>query len=109
MAETVRQVVADILLTEVRDPRIGFVTVTSVDVTNDLSVATVWVSVMGDEPGRAEALTGLQSAAGFLRNQVGKVLTTRIIPEIRFELDRGLEHAARINADPGRAAAERGD
>jgi ribosome-binding factor A len=97
VAETVRQVIADLLLTELRDPRIGFVTVTGVQVTKDLSVATVRVSVMGAPTERAAALEGLQSAAGFLRGRVGKVLTTRIVPELRFELDRGLEHAARIN------------
>jgi ribosome-binding factor A len=97
VAETVRQVIADLLLTELRDPRIGFVTVTGVNVTNDLSVATVRVSVMGEPAERDAALTGLASAAGFLRTRVGKALTTRVVPEIRFELDRGLEHAARIN------------
>ena len=96
VAQTVRQVVADLLLTELRDPRIGFVTVTGVRVSNDLSLATVQVSVMGDDAEREAALSGLASAAGFLRARVGKVLTTRVVPELRFELDRGLEHAARI-------------
>jgi ribosome-binding factor A len=106
VAETVRQVIADLLLTELRDPRIGFVTVTGVQVTKDLSVATVRVSVMGEPAERAAALEGLQSAAGFLRGRVGKVLTTRIVPELRFELDRGLEHAARINQILGKLKQE---
>ena len=97
IAETVRQVVADLLLTELRDPRIGFVTVTGVQVTNELSVATVRVSVMGSEAEQALALVGLERAAGFLRTRLGRVLTTRGVPELRFELDRGQEHAARIN------------
>ena len=97
VAETIRQVIAEVLLTELRDPRIGFVTVTGVQVTNDLSVATVQVSVMADPAERDTALEGLKSAAGFLRGRVAKALSTRIIPELRFELDRGLEHAARIN------------
>lgn len=97
VGETVRQVIADLLLTELRDPRIGFATVTGVQVTPDLSVATVRVSVMGSEAERATALEGLASAAGFLRGRVGRALSTRIVPELRFELDRGLEHAARIN------------
>ncbi len=107
VAETVRHVIADALLTELRDPRIGFVTVTEVQVTNDLSVATVRVSVMGTEDERTAALEGLGSAAGFLRSRVGKVLTTRILPEIRFELDRGLEHAARINKVLGELRQEK--
>lgn len=97
VAETVRQVVADALLTELRDPRIGFVTVTAVRVSNDLSHATVLVSVMGEAADKARALEGLQSATGFLRSRLGKALASRVIPELRFELDRGLEHAQRIN------------
>lgn len=109
VAETVRQVIADALLTELRDPRIGFVTVTHVLVTNDLSVATVRVSIMGEDTDRAAALEGLTSAAGFLRKLVAKALATRIVPELRFELDRGLEHAARINRILGELRGERGD
>jgi ribosome-binding factor A len=94
----VRQVVSEALLTDVRDPRIGMVTVTGVQVSNDLSWAEVRVSVMGEDQDKQRTLEGLASAAGFLRSRLGKALSTRTVPEIRFELDRGLEHAARINA-----------
>ena len=97
MAETLRQVVTDGLAREVRDPRIGFVTVTGVLVTSDLSHARIMVSVPGDAAEKARALEGLQSAAGFLRSRAARALTTRIVPELHFELDKGLEHAARIN------------
>jgi ribosome-binding factor A len=97
VAETLRQVVTDALMREVRDPRVGFVTVTAVQVTNDLSHATVRVSVPGDEAARERAIEGLRSAAGFLRSRVAKTLTTRTVPELHFELDRGLAHAARID------------
>jgi len=106
VGESIRQVIADLLLTELRDPRIGFVTVTGVQVTPDLSVATVRVSVMGTEEERTTALEGLASAAGFLRRQVGRTLSTRLTPELRFELDRGLEHAARINRILGELRGE---
>ena len=76
---------------------IGMVTVTRVVISNDLSWANVSVSVMGEEADKARALEGLRSAAGFLRSKLGKTLHTRIVPEVKFELDRGLEHAARIN------------
>lgn len=109
VAETIRQIIAAALLGELRDPRIGFVTVTDVQVTRDLSVATVRVSVMGDEAGRADALTGLESAAGFLRSRVSKALSTRIVPELRFELDRGMEHAARIEKILSELREEKGD
>ena len=66
-------------------------------VTNDLSHARVMVSVPGEDADKARALEGLQSAAGFLRSRAARSLTTRTVPELHFELDRGLEHAARIN------------
>ena len=98
MAEIVRQVLAEAIGREVRDPRVGFVTLTRVDVSGDLSHAQVFVMAQGDEPERQRALEGLQSAAGFLRGKIAKALATRTIPELHFELDRGLEHATRINA-----------
>jgi ribosome-binding factor A len=97
VAETLRQVITDALAREVRDPRVGFVTITGVLVTNELSHARVFVSVSGDESARERALEGLESAAGFLRSRAARALTTRTVPELHFELDRGLEHAARIN------------
>jgi ribosome-binding factor A len=97
MAETLRQVITDVLAREVRDPRVGFVTVTGVLVSNDLSHARVMVSTPGEDADKARALEGLQSAAGFLRSRAARTLTTRTVPELHFELDRGLEHAARIN------------
>jgi len=97
MAETLRQVITDVMARELRDPRVGFVTITGVLVTNDLSHARVMVSVPGEDAEKARALEGLQSAAGFLRSRAARALTTRTVPELHFELDRGLEHAARIN------------
>jgi len=96
VAGTIRQVIADALTREVRDPRVGFVTVTGVLVTNDLSHARVMVSIPGDDSEKSKALQGLQSAAGFLRTRAARALTTRTVPELHFELDKGMEHAARI-------------
>jgi ribosome-binding factor A len=97
VGETIRQVVTDALLREVRDPRVGFVTVTHVQVTNELSHAKVMVAVPGSDAEKERALEGLKSAAGFFRIKLAKALTTRVVPELHFDLDRGLEHAARIN------------
>jgi ribosome-binding factor A len=97
VGETLRQVSTDALARQVRDPRVGFVTVTAVLVSNDLSHARVMISVPGEDATKNRALEGLQSAAGFLRSRAAKSLTTRSVPELHFELDRGLEHAARIN------------
>jgi len=96
VAGTIRQVIAEALSREIRDPRVGFVTVTGVLVTNDLSHARVSVSVPGGESEKTRALQGLQSAAGFLRSRAARALTTRTVPELHFELDKGVEHAARI-------------
>jgi ribosome-binding factor A len=99
VAETVRQTITDALARgEVRDPRVGLVTVTDVRVTGDLGHARVLVAVPGDEAERQRALEGLRSAAGFLRTKAARTLTTRTVPELHFELDRGLENAARIDA-----------
>jgi ribosome-binding factor A len=97
VAATVRQAVTDALIRgEVRDPRVGLLTVTDVRVTNDLGHARVLVALTGEEADRQRALQGLQSAAGFLRSKVARALSTRTVPELHFELDRGFEHAARI-------------
>jgi len=109
VAEALRQVVAEGLAREVRDPRVGFVTVTGVLVTPDLSHARIMVSVPGDDAAKTRALEGLQSAARFLRSRAARALTTRIVPELHFELDKGLAHAARINELLGEIRREEHD
>jgi ribosome-binding factor A len=97
VAEAIRHAVAGVLTGDLRDPRIGFVTVTGVRVSPDLEHAWVRVSVMGPDEERERTLAGLDSAAGFMRAQLAKQLRLRLVPELRFELDRGLEHGARID------------
>ncbi len=96
VAELIRETVAQFLTSNVRDPRIGFVTVTGVDLSADLAHATVRVSVLGADEEKARTLEGLASAARFLRARLSRELHLRTSPELRFELDRGLEHALRI-------------
>ncbi|MCH7682615.1 MAG: 30S ribosome-binding factor RbfA [Gemmatimonadetes bacterium] len=93
----IRQILAEALTTRVRDPRVGFVTVTSVTVSADFSHATVRVSVMGDDQQKAEALAGLQHAKGYLRSLLAHATDLRTAPELHFVIDRGLEHAHRID------------
>lgn len=99
VAEAIRAVVATALAEgELRDPRIGLVTVSGVDVTRDLQVATIRVVPHGEDPvALTAAVEGLVSAAGFLRRKVAQQLSTRIVPELRFVRDVGMEHAQRIN------------
>ena len=97
VGELIRETVAAFLTEHVRDPRIGFVTVTGVEVSADLGHARVRVSVMGTEEEQGRSLEGLESAARFLRAQLSRELHLRTSPELRFELDRGLQHALRID------------
>src|SRR2546426_6663513 len=97
VAEMIRQTVAAFLTGNARDPRIGFVTVTAVEVSADLSHDDVRVSVMGSDEEKAKSLEGLASAARFLRAQLSEELHLRTSPELHFHLDRGLEHAQHID------------
>lgn len=98
VGEVIRQVVAEALLRDVRDPRIQMVTVTRVEVSPDLSHAKIVVAVHGEPDERAAVMKGLASAVGFFRSRVAKALATRITPGLAFVADRGAEHAARIDA-----------
>ena len=94
--EEVRREVANVIR-ELKDSRIPMMTsVVSVNVTNDLRYAKVYVSVMGDEEVQKKALEGLKSAAGFVRREMGKRLDLRCTPEFLFELDHSIEHGAHI-------------
>jgi ribosome-binding factor A len=97
VAALVQEILADALTTQLKDPRIGFVTVTGVEVSPDCTHADVKVSVMGSEEEKDTAMDGLQSATGFLRSRLARTMSTRSTPELHFVLDRGLEHQARID------------
>jgi ribosome-binding factor A len=97
VSELIRQAVGAFLTGDVRDPRIGFVTVIGVEVSPDLSHANIRVSVMGSDEDKAKSLEGLASAARYLRAQLAKELPLRTSPELHFHLDRGIEHAQRID------------
>lgn len=97
LAALLRETLASALTTGLKDPRIGFVTITGVQVTPDGQHATIRVSVLGTEDEKTRALEGLAHARGFLRSHLATHLDLRVTPELRFELDRGLEHARRID------------
>ena len=94
--EQLKRELSELIRTEVRDPRVGLVTITGVDTTRDLSVARVHVRSLGSEPERQSTLEGLSAAAPFLRTALGRMLRIRKVPELRFQEDRSLEHARRI-------------
>ncbi len=85
-----------VIQTEIRDPRIGFVTLSRVDVSHDLSVANVYVSVLGDDKQQKDSIIGLASSAAYLRRHLSKSLSTRTVPKLNFILDQGLENSQRI-------------
>ena len=85
------------LVDEIRDPRIGFATVTEVRVTDDLRIAKVFVSVYGDDTKREQSLQGLRAASGFLRREIAHRLELRTAPTLSFEIDATLEQASRID------------
>ena len=84
------------LIRGLKDPCIGFVTVTSVDVTSDLSIANVYYTLMAEQDDRKETQAGLNSSASYVRQQLGKVLRLRHIPEIRFFYDESIEYGQHI-------------
>lgn len=94
--EQLKREISGLLRTDVRDPRIRSVSVTGVEVAADLASARVWVRMLGSEAERAESLAGLEAAAPFLRRTLGQSLHVRRIPELRFQEDRSLQQAQRI-------------
>ena len=109
MADMIRQVLGELLEREVNDPRIGFATVTSVDLSGDLRNAHVLVSVLGDEEKKNESMAGLAAAKNFLRYQLGQRLRLRYTPALEFHLDRGYEYDERIEELIRRAKKGTGD
>jgi ribosome-binding factor A len=94
--EQLKRELAELIRTQVRDPRVGLVTLTGVVTTRDLGVARVHVLTSGSDAERAATHEGLVAAAPFLRSALGKILSIRRVPELRFQEDRSLEHAQRI-------------
>ncbi|MBQ1940776.1 MAG: 30S ribosome-binding factor RbfA [Anaerovibrio sp.] len=94
--ELMKQEISKIILQELKDPRIGFVTVTQVEVSRDLSLAKVYISIMGSEEQIEGSWKGLQSSLGFIRREVGHRIRLRITPELRFVLDKSLDYSDHI-------------
>ena len=95
--EAMRAVLSDAIAKDLKDPRIGFVTVTGVKTSPDLRHARVYVSVLGDEQVRSESLDGLRSAQGFLQSRVATELRLRHTPLIEFDYDETVDRAMRLS------------
>ncbi|SRR6056297_3358317 len=97
LQELLKEEISQIILREVKDPRIGFVSVTDVEVSGDLRHAKVFVSVYGSENEKEETMEGLEKATGFVRKLIGERITTYHTPEIMFRYDDSIEHGVYIS------------
>ena len=114
VADFLRDEVSEIIQRELKDPRLGFVSITRVEMSPDLRYATVYVSIFGIDEERRDALGALQGAAGFIRHILKPRMRIRHVPELTFRLDRSMEHAEQIartlnaiRSEPADADADR--
>src|SRR4029079_435937 len=92
VGEQMKKELGDIISRKLKDPRVGFVTVTDVEVSGDLQIAKVYISVLGDQEVREETLKGLTKAKGFIRAEIGQRIRLRKTPEIFFEFDESVDY-----------------
>ena len=97
IGDQIQKEISSLLAKGLKDPRIGFVTITGVDVTADLHLARVYYTVMGDSEARANTETGLTKATPFIRRELGRRMRIRYIPELLFIFDTTLDHSDHIN------------
>jgi len=97
VAEQMKKELADIIRNEIKDPRVGFVTVTKVELSSDLKYARVFVSVLGRGESGDQSLQALNKATGFIRSELGRRIRLRCTPEISFKPDQSIEHGIRIS------------
>ncbi|MFA7387168.1 MAG: 30S ribosome-binding factor RbfA [Thiohalobacteraceae bacterium] len=98
VGEQMQRELAALIREAVKDPRIGMVTVSGVEVTRDLAHAKVFVTVLGDAEARAGSMAALNSAAGFLRHELGQRMLTRTVPQLRFVYDESIERGSALSA-----------
>lgn len=96
IAEAVREVVAMSILRDIQDPRVRNVTITRVEISGDLRLGKIYVSIMGSEKKQEQCLQGLQRAAGFFQHKVADRIQTRYTPKLTFHLDKGVKHSVEV-------------
>lgn len=97
LAESIKIEVSRLIREEIKDPRLGFVTVTDVEVADDLRYAKVFVSIMGNEEDVKNSMDVLTRASGYVRSEIGKIIRLRYVPEISFKYDQSIEQGAHIS------------
>ena len=96
VGDQIKVEIADILARRIKDPRIGFVTVTAVEVTDDLRYARVFVSILEGSPQQGKTFKGLFRASSFIRSELGKRLRLKFVPQLSFHLDQSAQKAAHV-------------
>jgi ribosome-binding factor A len=96
VADQIKREISEIVLLILKEPKLGFITITDVELTDDLRYAKVFYSVLGDENERKESQKGLERAKGFIQREIGKRIRLKHIPQIIFRYDHTTERAARI-------------
>lgn len=96
LAEAIKQEISDIVRDELKDPRIGFVTITRVEVSTDLRHAKIYVSVFGEKKEQEDSIAALQRAKGFIRSELGRRIRLRHVPEINFILDQSIDRGSKV-------------
>jgi len=107
IAEQIHRDLSGLLRRELKDPRVGPVTITAVEVTRDLSQATIYVSSLADATATEQSVVALQHAGGFLRSQLARTLQARSVPHLHFVYDASVERGARLSHLIDEAAAEK--
>ena len=97
VGDLIREVISEMILRDLGDPRLATVTITEVEVTADLKLARVFFSARGDQGREEAALKGLESAAGFIKKNLGRELRLRYMPELIFQVDRSFDYGSRID------------
>ncbi len=98
IALEIQTTVADAIVNRIRDPRVGFVTVTGAELSQDMKYATIFISVMGDEKSRKGSLVALNYAKGFFQKVIADELKLRFTPQVKFILDRSIDEAMKIDS-----------
>lgn len=97
VGEQIKKELSQIIQREIKDPRVGFVTVTSVEMSGDLQIAKVFISVFGNTEDKEQTLSGLEKAKGYIRTEMGRRIQLRHVPEIIFQIDESLERSEHIS------------
>ncbi|EZX25804.1 MULTISPECIES: 30S ribosome-binding factor RbfA [Mammaliicoccus] len=96
VGEQMKKELMDIINNKLKDPRVGFLTITDVELPGDLSHATVYLTVLGTDKEKEDTFKGLEKAKGFIKSELGNRMKLRILPELHFEYDESIDYGNKI-------------